>query len=152
MSGNLIQRGGNACAEKYSRAAAAVECGFDGVLELPFPFSGLSARDFARAGVHIAEETGMEALVFGAEDPEAVYAAAPIVCDHNFEERVNQYIKEKKRVSYPKAVENILAETLGGEKAASLCHPNNILALEYVKAIKKLNSEMIPVPVTRIGA
>ena len=139
MSGNLIQRGGNACAEKYSRAAAAVECGFDGVLELPFPFSGLSARDFARAGVHIAEETGMEALVFGAEDPEGVYAAAPIVCDQDFEERVNQYIKEKKRVSYPKAVENILAETLGGEKAASLCHPNNILALEYIKAISKRN-------------
>ena len=79
MSGNLIQRGGNACADKYLRASAAVECGFDGVLELPFPFSSLSARDFARAGVHIAEEAGFEALVFGAEDPQAVKAATEIV-------------------------------------------------------------------------
>lgn len=139
MSGNLIQRGGNACADKYSRAAAAVEGGFDGVLELPFPFSGLSARDFARAGVHIAEETGIETLVFGAEEPEYVLAAAEIICAGGFDEKVNALIKEKKRLSYPKAVEKLLAQDLGEEVAASLCRPNNILALEYIKAINERN-------------
>ncbi len=137
MSGNLVQRGGNACADKYARAAAAVECGFDGVLELPFPFSGLSARDFARAGVHIAEETGIETLVFGAEDPEYVRAASEIICKDGFEEGINGLIKEQKRLSYPKAVELALAERLGEETASALCHPNNILALEYIKALSK---------------
>lgn len=137
MSGNLIQRGGNACADKYARAAAAVECGFDGVLELPFPFSGLSAKDFARAGVHIAEETGIETLVFGAEEPECVRAAESVICAQDFDEKVNALIREKKKISYPKAAEAVLAEVLGTETAVSLCRPNNILALEYIKAVKK---------------
>lgn len=139
MSGNLIQRGGNACADKYARAAAAVECGFDGVLELPFPFSSLSAKDFARAGVYIAEETGIETILFGAEEPEYVRAAESVICGKDFDEKVNGLIKEKKRLSYPKAVEKLLAEDLGEEVAASLCRPNNILALEYIKAINKRN-------------
>lgn len=137
MSGNLIQRGGNACADKYLRASAAVECGFDGVLELPFPFSSLSARDFARAGVHIAEEAGFEALVFGAEDPQAVNAATEIVRCASFEQEVSELVKEKKNLSYPKATEQILAKSLGEETAKLLSKPNNILALEYIKAASK---------------
>lgn len=139
MSGNLVQRGINACADKYFRAAAAVECGFDGVLELPFPFSSLSARDFARAGVHIAEEAGFEALIFGAEDKDAVLEAKEIVCSADFEERITARIKEQKNLSYPKAAEQVLAEDLGVETARLLSKPNNILGLEYIKAASKRN-------------
>ncbi len=137
MSGNLIQRGGNACADKYLRAAAAVECGFDGVLELPFPFSSLSARDFARAGVYIAEETGIETLVFGAEDEDAVRKASTVVGKADFDSRVEEIIKQNKNLSYPKAFEALLAQDCGEDIAASVCRPNNILALEYIKAASK---------------
>ena len=139
MSGNLVQRGINACADKYLRASAAVECGFDGVLELPFPFSSLSARDFARAGVHIAEEAGFEALVFGAEDKEAVLQAKDIVCAADFEEKITALIRTQKNLSFPKATELVLAEKLGGETAKLLSKPNNILGLEYIKAASKRN-------------
>lgn len=147
MSGNLVQRGINACADKYLRASAAVECGFDGVLELPFPFSSLSARDFARAGVHIAEEAGFEALIFGAEDRDAVLRARDIVCAPDFEEKTAALIKTQKNLSYPKAAELVLAEALGAETARSLSKPNNILAIEYIKAASKRNLlkiEIIP--------
>lgn len=137
MSGNLIQRGGNACADKYLRAAAAVECGYDGVLELPFPFCSLSAADFARAGVFIAEETGIETLVFGAEDGDAVVAAASAVCADGFDIRVADIIKSKKNLSYPKAFEYVLGQDIGDTAAASVCRPNNILAVEYIKAASK---------------
>lgn len=146
MSGNLIQRGGNACCDKYLRAAAAVECGFDGVLELPFPFSSLSARDFARAGVYIAEKTGIETLFFGAEDVEAVTQAKDIVCADSYEQEISEYIKREKNLSYPKAAEAVLARHLGAEKAKSLSRPNNILAIEYIKAASKsgvLNIDII---------
>lgn len=147
MSGNLVQRGGNACADKYLRAAAAVECGFDGVLELPFPFSSLSARDFARAGVHIAEETGIETLVFGAEDEDAVRKASTVVGKADFDSRIEEIIKQNKNLSYPKAFEALLAQDLGEDIAASVCRPNNILALEYIKSASKrgiLNIRIIP--------
>lgn len=147
MSGNLIQRGGNACADKYLRAAAAVECGFDGVLELPFPFSSLSAKDFARAGVHIAEETGIETLAFGAEDEDAVRTASTVVGKEGFDLRVAEIIKQSKTLSYPKAFELALAQDCGADVAASVCRPNNILALEYIKAASKrgiLNIRIIP--------
>ncbi len=139
MSGNLVQRGINACADKYLRASAAVECGFDGVLELPFPFSSLSARDFARAGVHIAEEAGFEALIFGAEDKEAVLGAKDIVCRPSFEDKITHLIKTQKNLSYPKAAEQVLAEELGEETARFLSKPNNTLGLEYIKAASKRN-------------
>ncbi len=147
MSGNLVQRGMNACGDKYMRAAAAVECGFDGVLELPFPFSSLSARDFARAGVHIAEETGFEALVFGAENRSAVLLAKDTVCGPLFEQKVLSLIKAQKNLSYPKAVQQVLADELGEETAKLLSKPNNILGLEYIKAASKRNLlkiEIIP--------
>lgn len=137
MSGNLIQRGGNACADKYLRAAAAVECGYDGVLSLPFPFCSLSAKDFARAGVFIAEETGIETLVFGAEDPEAVQACAAVATEADFDSRVTALIKERKNLSYPKAVHRILCDSAGTQLAELISKPNNILALEYIKALSK---------------
>ncbi len=139
MSGNLIQRGGNACADKYLRAAAAVDCGFDGVVELPFPYSGLSARDFARAGVHIAEEAGFEALVFAAEHPRSLARAAKAVLQEGFETRVQEYIKENKNISYPKAFEHILSITAGKNTATNVCKPNGILGLEYIKAASVRN-------------
>ena len=68
MSGNFTQRGEPAIADKLVRARAAVECGVDLVLELPFPYSMTSAEFFARSGVRIAAKLGIvDYLVFGSE-------------------------------------------------------------------------------------
>ena len=68
MSGNFTQRGEIAITDKTVRAAAAIECGVDLVLELPFPFSMSSAEFFARSGVRIANSLGIvDYLVFGSE-------------------------------------------------------------------------------------
>lgn len=67
MSGNFTQRAGAALFDKYARGRAAVECGADIVVELPFPFSSSGAESFARAGVRLAEGLGASRLYFGSE-------------------------------------------------------------------------------------
>ena len=89
--------------------------------------------------MHIAEEAGFEALVFGAEDKEAVLGAKDIVCNPSFEEKITHLIKTQKNLSYPKAAEQVLAEELGEETARFLSKPNNTLGLEYIKAAAKRN-------------
>lgn len=81
MSGNFTQRAGAALFDKYARSRAAVECGADIVVELPFPFSSSGAEYFARAGVHLAEGLGASRLYFGSEcgDTRRLYRIAEIV-------------------------------------------------------------------------
>lgn len=81
MSGNFTQRAGAALFDKYARSRAALECGADIVVELPFPFSSSGAEYFARAGVHLAEGLGASRLYFGSEcgDVERLYRIAEIV-------------------------------------------------------------------------
>ena len=67
MSGNYTQRGEFTVFDKYTRAEAAVFSGADIVVELPFPFSSLSAEGFASAGVHILASLGADAISFGSE-------------------------------------------------------------------------------------
>ena len=68
MSGDIVQRGSVAVADKYLRAEAALNNGADLVLELPIPYCCSSARDFASAGVFIADAVGSDFLAFSAED------------------------------------------------------------------------------------
>jgi len=135
MSGNSVQRGEVACAEKYQRAAIAVNSGANLVLELCFPFSSLSAKDFAAAGVFAAGAFGCQTLAFGAEDDkETVTRAAEVLFDR---QKIKEYIKLNPNLSYPKAAKAILKESLGaGEELIE--KPNNILAVEYISAIKAL--------------
>lgn len=81
MSGNFTQRAGAALFDKYARSRAALECGADIVVELPFPFSSSGAEYFARAGVHLAEGLGASRLYFGSEcgDIKRLYRIAEIV-------------------------------------------------------------------------
>jgi len=150
MSGNLVQRGEIAVADKYSRAKAAVTCGASLVLELPFPYSMLSARDFAAAGVYISEKIGADALGFGVEDEfSKLERISQITASISFEQRLDEFIKEKKNISYPKAKEMFLKNLLGGNSAEIIKKPNNILTLEYLAAIKRGNFKIKPCPVTR---
>ena len=155
MSGNFVQRGTPAVLGKFDRARMAVECGVSLVLELPFPFSLASAEYFAAAGVSIANDLGtIDALSFGSECGDAVRLldAAEKMRSPMFENALRARLssKEEKNKGYPR----LLSETflsLYGEDAASLFLPNNILAISYISALKKLNSPIEPHAVLRHG-
>lgn len=142
MSGNFTQRGIPACADKFSRAKHAVLAGADLVVELPTVYATASAENFAYGGVAIAKKLGAHYLVFGSEcgDIETLNNCVNRLSDAETNSRIKQRVAEG--VSYPKAV----AMATGFEVLES---PNNVLAIEYLKAIKTLHSSIIPVTIQR---
>ncbi len=150
MSGSFVQRGEVAVADKYSRAAAAVTGGMDLVLELPFPYCVASGADFATAGVRLAAAVGVDSLAFGAEDGGRWIAEIADLCSaESFEKEVAAAIKAEPSLSYPKAKCALTERYLGAEAAAVLAKPNNLLAVEYLTAIKGENLPLTPFAVER---
>lgn len=149
MSGNFVQRGEPAQFEKETRVKAALLNGADIVLELPFVYATASAEIFAYNAVKILSDFGCEKLAFGTENADIakLNEAVEIFNNKNFDNKIKKYLEEG--ISYPAARQCAFDEY---NIDFDISTPNNILALEYVKAIKKLNSNMTPVPVTRIGA
>ena len=156
MSGNYTQRGEIAIADKTARAKLAVLEGINLVLELPFPFSSATAEIFAKSGVHIANSIGADYLIFGSEcgQIETIYKAANIVTSDEFSNLYESLKNDKcnKTKSHPQLVEKAYL-ALGGDKLEfDISSPNNILALEYIKAIKELGSNITPITIKREGA
>ncbi len=145
MSGSFTQRGEVAVFDKWSRAKAAVLSGADLVLELPVRYSLSSANGFARGAVDIVAETGIaDALLFGSEenDINALSRAADILISEPTE--ISQKIKELLAggMSYPMARQTAFSGIIGGDL---LTKPNNILAIEYISALKQKNSNIVPI-------
>lgn len=144
MSGSLMQRGEPAFADKWLRARMAVEGGVDLVLELPTAFSLRSAEFFAQGGVKLLEATGLVShLSCGAEDANIDYAQlARTILSPAVQEAIHQQLQQGH--PYAKACELALASTTGSTQLASIAtKPNNILALEYAKALLNTNIEQI---------
>ena len=150
MSGNFTQRGEIAFAPKYARAKAAVLSGINLVLELPFPFSSSSAEIFAKSGVKIAESISADYLSFGSEsgDINELIRVSKIM---NSEEYANVFstLAENKKLGYPEKCE-LAYKQLSSENFAFTS--NNILALEYIKAIESLGAKIKPHTIKRSGA
>lgn len=142
MSGNIVQRGDIAILDAHSRAEMAVKGGADLVIELPPPYSAGSARDFARAGVHILKCLGVaEALSFGSEcgDIETLKdCAAALSSDIN--EEITAHIAAGK--TYPQAIAALFPRF-----AHILQGANNTLAIEYIQALS--GSGITPLTVSR---
>ena len=156
MSGNFTQRGECAIMDKGHRAKIAVMAGVNLVLELPFPFSSLSAELFARAGVHIANSLNtVDYLAFGCEcgDIIALEECALAMLTPEYEKQLLDYIKAKeyKALGYPELIELALKDVMGIKSPVALS-PNNILALEYIKALKREGSSIKPLAIKREGA
>ena len=152
MSGNFVQRGDIAIFEKYARAAAAVLSGADLVLELPSIYALSSAERFAMGGVGLLESAGVvDYISFGSEsgDIGALSAAADTVSSEAVSAAIGEELK--KGLSYAEARQNAAFKAMGGA-ALILGEPNNILAVEYLKALKALNSDIKPITVKRLGA
>ena len=147
MSGNYTQRGELAIADKYTRAEAAVRCGADLVVELPFPYSSLSAEGFCSAGVHILSSLGCDTLSFGSEsaDTALLTRAAEII---NTNEFISGYTATQKNTGTAKAFFDLLSKHLG-EDAALLS--NDILGISYISAIQKSKAKMEIFPIQRDG-
>ena len=152
MSGDFVQRGDAAVFDKFQRAEMAVRCGADLVLELPLRWSLSSAEGFARGGVHLLASTGVVThLSFGSETGEL----APLqhAADGLRDPALGELLREelKRGLSFPAARQNAL-ERLIGEDAAVLTNPNDLLAVEYLRAIHDLDAALTPAAVRRVGA
>ncbi len=152
MSGNFVQRGNPSCMDKAVRAAAAIDGGADIVLEIPFPYSSMTAEKFARAGVTILTKSGMcSHLLFGAEtaDVEKLTAVAKFLVTDKSKKGIQVYQEKDKSISYARARALCVEECLGKEYTGMLSNPNDILGVEYIKAIIETGSNLVPVALKR---
>ena len=147
MSGNFTQRGETSLINKFEKAKIALQN------ELPTIYSISSAENFALGGVKILNEIGnIDYLVFGIEEEnlEKLQAIADVLVNEDDEFKRN--IKEEldKGNSYPKAREIVLKKVLSSENVENIMQkPNNILAIEYLKALKTTNSKIKPFAIKR---
>lgn len=180
MSGDFVQRGAPAVVDKYARARMALSCGADLVLELPALWATASAESFAAAGVALFEKMGcVDGICFGAEcdNLSLLSEIADILAEEPsaYRAALSSYIKEG--LTFPQARARALTEVLANSgqtsqenisasedaltQSASLTQselteilgsPNNILAIEYLKAIRRQSSSLTPYLIKREGA
>ncbi len=151
MSGNFCQRGEPAIFDKYLRTKMALLNGADLVLELPLIFSTASAELFSLGSVDILDKTGIvNTICFGSEEGniDSFLKVSDILCDEPlcFKKSLKNFLDEG--LSFPKARLKALELTLN-KPLHFLSEPNNILSIEYLKAINKLNSKIIAKTIKR---
>ena len=151
MSGNFVQRGDFAVFSKHSRALSAVLCGADLVLELPTPYALSSAEGFARAGVHIIDSLGVcDYISFGSEtgDINMLKEAAEMIVTTEAKALIKGWLGEG--LPYAAALQKA-ADAKMGTRSDVFKSPNNMLGIEYLKALGARGSSLEPVTVKRTG-
>ena len=166
ISGNFTQRGSTSIVDKWSKTKMALENGIDLVIELPVLYSISSAENFADGAIKILNSLGIvDYLSFGAEtsDISILNNIANILCSEHEEYKNLLSIELEKGLSFPKARVNALLDYIKNtddnvpenriidfEKYSKiLSSPNNILGIEYLKALKKYKSSIKPVCISR---
>lgn len=153
MSGDFVQRGDFALLRRQARAKAAVQSGADLVLELPLPWAVSSAEGFARGAVETLLSTNvLTHLAFGSEcgDGAALQRVAAALQSEEFPALLRQELKVGD--SFAAARERSVGKRLSPEDAALLQSPNNILGIEYCKALLDCKSTVEPLTIRRVGA
>ena len=156
ISGNFVQRGNVALIDKWSRAKMAILNGVDLVLELPCIYSISSAENFASGAIKIFNSLKIvDTISFGSElnDMSVLNEFATILTEEPDEYKSLLAHELSKGISFPKARENALLMYLNDIRkyANVLSSPNNILAIEYLKALRLSNSNIEPVAIKRQG-
>lgn len=157
MSGDFVQRGTPAIWDKYTRTRAALLGGADLVFELPVVYATASAEYFAEGGVALLTALGVDALCFGSEcgDIDTLMEIAKLFTHESpeFKAALTQSLREGK--SYPVAREDAYRAHCTTHHLPMqediLSNPNNLLGIEYCKAILTQNSSLVPFTVKRIG-
>ena len=157
MSGNFTQRGSTSIIDKWSKAQGAIENGIDLVIELPVLYATSSAENFAEGSIKILDSLKVvDYISFGSENNniDILNKFADILYQEPKE--YNNLLSQelKKGLSYPKARENALMIYLNNPRGYQniLSSPNNILGIEYLKALKKYRSNIKPVSISRYGS
>ena len=170
MSPDFVQRGTPAVFDKYTRTQMALQCGADLVIELPVCYASGSAEFFAEGAIALLDRIGVvDTLVFGAEhdDLSLFQATADLLLEEpeTYSKMLKVFLKEG--LTYPKARSEALIRTLesntfsciqndSGNAQSYLSHflssPNNILGIEYCKALKKIKFSIMPIPLLRLGS
>ena len=155
LSGNFVQRGEAACTDKFSRAAWALRAGADLVLELPSVYAVAPAERFAAGGVRTLNATGVvNDLAFGCEAPDlqTLYQISDIIATEPpaLQDAIKRHLALGK--SYPRARFDALSEYgVPKNMLAAIAQPNNILAVEYLNAIRQYAPSIEPLPIERVG-
>ena len=154
MSGNFVQRGDTSIIDKWSKARIAIEMGFDLVIELPTVYAISSAENFAYGAIKILSSLSDNAILsFGSESGNIhiLKDCAQVLYNEPIEYKTILNRELAKGISFPKARENAMLMYLNDIRkyANVLNNPNNVLGIEYLKAIKKLKSNIIPVTIKR---
>ncbi len=154
IGGNFTQRGSTSFIDKWSKADTAIKCGVDLVIELPVLYSISSAENFAEGTIKILDSLKVvDYISFGTEteDLEILSKCADVLYREPREYKNLLSHELKKGISFPKARENALMMYLNDIRkyANVVSSPNNILAIEYLKALKKFKSKIQPVNILR---
>lgn len=152
LSSNLIQRGDVALLSKFDRAQLAVRAGADLVIELPSAFSCAAAEDYATGAITLLDRLGIvDELSFGCSTGDleilSLLTEAAISTTQIYGKRIVELMREGN--SYPSAVWEIVRQRYGKQVAGKMHDPNNLLAIEYMKAMRKLGVSFQPFTVAR---
>ncbi|MBP0981056.1 MAG: nucleotidyltransferase family protein, partial [Oscillospiraceae bacterium] len=152
MSGNFTQRGTPAAIEKRARVRSALAGGADLIIELPLPYAMATAQRFAFGVANIAESMGCaDVLSFGSESGflSILQAAAHAVDNPAVCERMNELLATG--ITFARARQTAVSEICGDEIAETLGTPNDLLAVEYIRQLELIGSNITPFAVNRIG-
>lgn len=156
MSGDFVQRGEPAIFPKHLRAGMALAEGASVVLELPVPYASGSAEFFARGAVSLLHSLGcIDAICFGSEsgNMKSLQTIAAILSEEPAAYKELLQTNLRQGMSFPSARQHaFVAYTNNEDLSAILSEPNNILGIEYLKALHMLGSQMQPFTITRKGA
>lgn len=155
MSGHFLQRGELALVDKWVRTEMALAAGIDLILELPFPFACNSAPHFAMGAVRTLNSLGVvDTLCFGSEAGETVslQAIAKLLVDRS--DAIESGTRERLRqgVSYPVARAEVISELAPGLPSRLIASPNNILGIEYLRALQVTASPIRAFTIPRLGS
>ena len=151
MSAGAVQRGGLPLLPESPRVEAALHGGADLVVALPGPYASASAEGFAAAGVALLAALGCDTLAFGAETPDQaqLLQTAALLQSTDFSMRLRNFLDDGVPFAAARAQ---AAELLQPGAGALLASPNNILGVEYCKAILAQCAPLEPLPLPRLGA
>lgn len=155
MSGHFLQRGEPALVDKWLRAEMALRCGIDLVIELPFPFACGSAPHFALGAVRCLDALGVSSLCFGSESGalENLERVARMLDQHRVQVADETAALLRQGVHFAAARGHAYAGLSGDDAACRvLAQPNNILGIEYLRALRATGSSIRPLTISRIGS
>lgn len=154
MSGDFVQRGAPAVMPKHLRAESALLSGASLIIELPVCFATGSAEYFAQGSISLLNQLGcIDSICFGSEcgDLHLLKEIAQILADEPIEYQTALKQALKEGASFPAARQEAL-NIYSDKYSEILASPNNILGIEYLKALAKIHSKMEPFTIKRIGA